>query len=53
MPFYWGSFYVLGNTEPVIFESGTSITQTILIVFGILFAIILGYFFIRKRGQKR
>ncbi|WP_430411420.1 CHAT domain-containing protein [Kordia sp.] len=50
-PFYWGSFYVLGETSPIVFEQQHTTTSIVFVIIGVLLIVLIVYFFIRKRKQ--
>ncbi|WP_299182839.1 CHAT domain-containing protein [uncultured Aquimarina sp.] len=49
-PFYWGGFYVLGDTAPIKFNSYYS-WYCYMIIVSILILFILGYFWYKKKNQ--
>ncbi|WP_420570806.1 CHAT domain-containing protein [Kordia sp.] len=50
-PFYWGSFYLLGDTTPIPLESNNTFTTVFLIISFVLLAVSLLYIFTRKKRQ--
>lgn len=48
-PFYWGSFYLLGNTEPILFTTHNHTNWIIAVSVGVLLLLFSFYIFRRRR----
>ncbi len=47
-PFYWGSFYVLGNADPIDIDQPLEINTYWIVLVGILIIFILGFVYYKK-----